>query len=60
MIRFWRVGIVVLSVALGASGQSNSRPVKKKPSGTPASQQDIQALRELVQTQQTQIENDSQ
>jgi len=60
MIRFWRVGIVVLSVALGASGQSNSRPVKKKPSGTPASQQDIQALRELVQTQQTQIEKQDQ
>ncbi len=60
MIRFWRLGVLLLTVTLGASAQSTSRAVSKKHDEAPASQQELQALRELVQTQQKQIERQSE
>ena len=66
MIRkFWWLEILALVLALVASAQTQTSPgaVKKKhpQAATPrASQQDVQALRDLVQAQQQQIETQSQ
>ena len=59
---FWRLGILTLAFALGTSAQTGSGSGKRRHSqaSPPASQQDVQALRELVQAQQKQIEAQNQ
>jgi TolA-binding protein len=61
MIRkFWGIGTLILALAWGAPAQTSSRAAKKRPAALPAaSQQDVQALRDLVQSQQKQIETQS-
>jgi hypothetical protein len=62
MIRtFWRLGICMMVLALGASSQTSSGVMKKKrPASAAASQQDVQALRDLVEAHQRQIETQNQ
>lgn len=52
-----QLGVFILALGLGIPAQTSSGATKKKHTATPAaSQQDVQALRDLVQTQQKQIE----
>ena len=60
MIRFWYLGILVFTLAFGAWGQSTSRAVKRRQAEALATQQDVQDLRELIRTQQNQIEMQNQ
>ncbi|HKR85052.1 MAG TPA: putative porin [Terriglobales bacterium] len=57
-----RLGIFVVALAVGASAQTGTgtTPKKKHSVTPPASQQDVQALRNLVQAQQKQIETQNQ
>jgi hypothetical protein len=52
-----RLGVFILALSVGVSAQTSSGAVRKKHAATTAaSQQDVQALRELVEAQQKQIE----
>ncbi|HKR86404.1 MAG TPA: putative porin [Terriglobales bacterium] len=61
MIRkFWGIGTLILALAWGAPAQTSSGAAKKRQAALPAaSQQDVQALRVLVQSQQKQLETQS-
>lgn len=61
MIRgFWRLWVLTIALAAAGSAQTSIGATKKHGAPTAASQQDLQALRDLVQTQQKQIETQNQ
>ncbi len=58
---FWGWGVFAITLAAAAYAQTSTGATKKKHAVAPAaSQQDVQALRDLVQTQQKQIETQNQ
>ena len=61
MRKFSRLGIFMLALAVGATAQSVPSAGKKKQAATSAaSQQDLQQLRDLVQSQQKQIQTQNE
>lgn len=58
--RFWRFGVLTIALAAAGSAQTSIGARKKHVAPPSASQQDVQALRDMVETQQKQIETQNQ